>query len=270
MEWRNIYRGMLMGASDVVPGVSGGTIAVVLGIYDRLIAAVNGFFSKDFKKHLMFLIPLGVGVLTAIFLLAGLIEWLFEHYPKQTQFAFLGLIIGVLPFLFQKSNAKKNFKGNHILLILVGACIVGSMAFFQTGDPEVVTHFEPSTYIWLFASGFIASAAMILPGISGSFLLYVIGSYTTIISAIKNLDVVVIFTVGVGIILGIVLMSKVIHYFLASFPTATYAIVIGMVIGSVFVIFPGWPVSVISTVMCIITFAGGLLFAYLLGRVEYR
>ncbi|MGN8647735.1 DUF368 domain-containing protein [Gracilibacillus sp. HCP3S3_G5_1] len=270
MEWRNIYRGMLMGASDVVPGVSGGTIAVVLGIYDRLIAAVNGLFSRDYKKHLMFLIPLGIGILAAVFLLARVIEWLFANFPQQTQFAFLGLIIGVLPFLLQKSNARKTFKIKHILFVLIGACIVGSMVIFQTGEPEPVTDFHTSTYLWLFGSGFVASAAMILPGISGSFLLYVIGSYTTIISAIKNLDLVVILTVGVGILLGIVLMSKVIHYFLASFPIGTYAFVIGMVIGSVFVIFPGWPASTMGTIMCIVTFAGGLLFAYLLGKVEYR
>lgn len=74
MEWKNLYRGLFMGASDVIPGVSGGTIAVLLGIYDRLIAAVNGILSKDWKKHLLFLVPLGIGILTAIFLLANVIE----------------------------------------------------------------------------------------------------------------------------------------------------------------------------------------------------
>ncbi|SER37801.1 putative membrane protein [Gracilibacillus ureilyticus] len=270
MEWKNIYRGMIMGASDVVPGVSGGTIAVVLGIYDRLIEAINGLFSKDFKKHLLFLIPLGVGILTAVFLLAGLIEWLFEHHPGPTQFAFLGLIIGVLPFLFNQSEAKKNFKVNHYVFILIGMAIVGSMVFFQSGEPEPVTDFTSMTYLWILGSGFIASAAMILPGISGSFLLYVIGSYTTIISAIKDLNITVILTAGVGILLGILLMSKLIHYLLKHFPLVTYAFVIGMVIGSVFVIFPGWPANVTETVVSIITFAGGLLFAYFLGRIEYR
>src|SRR5699024_1763599 len=134
MEWRNIYRGLLMGASDVVPGVSGGTIAVILGIYEQLIEAINGVFSKDFKKHLLFLVPLGIGVVSAIFLLAGLIEWLFEHYPKQTQFTFLGLIIGVLPFLFRQSNAKENFKVKHIICMIIGISIVGSMAFLRANE----------------------------------------------------------------------------------------------------------------------------------------
>lgn len=270
MEWRNLYRGLIMGASDVVPGVSGGTIAVILGIYEQLIEAINGIFSRNFKKHLSFLIPLGVGVVTAIFLLAGVIEWLFEHYPRQTQFTFLGLIVGVLPFLFQQSKARENFKISHILFLIIGAVIVGSMAFFRANETAPVTDFETSTYIWLFLSGFIASAAMILPGISGSFLLLIIGSYTTIISAISNLNLLVVVIVGTGIILGILMMSKVIRFFLTAFPHMTYALVIGMVIGSVFVIFPGWADTAMEMIMCIVTFLFGLLFAYLLGRVEYK
>lgn len=270
MEWRNLYRGLIMGASDVIPGVSGGTIAVVLGIYDRLIEAINGIFSRDFKKHFLFLFPLGLGVLTAIFLLARIIEWLFEHYPAQTKFAFLGLIIGVLPFLFTKSEAKRNFNTPHYLLVLLGIAIVAPMMFLQTGEGAIITEFTTSTYIWLFVSGFIASAAMILPGISGSFVLLVIGSYATIISAINDRNLLVIFITGVGILLGILLMSKVIHKLFAKFPIATYAVVIGMVIGSIFVIFPGFPATTPGIVGCVVTFAIGLLSAYLLGKVEYE
>lgn len=270
MEWKNIYRGMMMGASDVVPGVSGGTIAVVLGIYDRLIAAVNGLLSKEWKKHLTFLIPLGFGILTAIFLLASGIEYLFEHYPIPTQFAFLGLIIGVLPYLFHKSEAKYRFKVNHYFLLLIGVAVVASMLFFRTGETTVITTISPSTYLFLFVAGFVASAAMILPGISGSFLLLVLGAYNTIINAISELKVDIIFVVGCGILAGIVVMSKVIHYFLSHYTTATFAIIIGLVIGSVFVIFPGWPTNLSMVLVSIVTFAFGLLIAFLLGRVEYK
>ncbi|WP_186576302.1 DUF368 domain-containing protein [Aquibacillus kalidii] len=269
MEWKNIYRGMLMGASDVVPGVSGGTIAVVLGIYDRLIEAINGFFSKDWKKHLGFLFPLGVGVVIAVFLLARVITWLFENHPGPTQFAFLGLIIGILPYLFKKSDAKRTFKGQHIFLLIVGAIIVASMVFFRSGETGPVENFTLTTYAWIFMSGFIASAAMILPGISGSFLLLVIGSYSTIIAAVHELQFTVIAVAGVGIVLGIVVMSKVIHFFLEHYTTGTFSLVIGLVIGSVVVIFPGWPTSGTGVVLSVMAFALGLLLAFLLGRVEY-
>ncbi|MDC3413140.1 DUF368 domain-containing protein [Aquibacillus sp. 3ASR75-11] len=270
MEWKNIYRGMLMGASDVIPGVSGGTIAVVLGIYDRLIEAINGFFSKEWKRHLGFLIPLGVGVVTAILVLADLIEWLFENHPDPTQFAFLGLIIGVLPYLFHTAEAKKKFKMQHILLFVVGAALVASLAFFQTGESEPMLTMTLGTYIFLFFSGFIASSAMILPGISGSFILLIIGVYSTIINAISELKLDIIAVVGVGIIVGIIVMSKVIHFFMERFTTGTYAVVIGLVVGSVVVIFPGWPTDVSGMLTSIATFALGLVVAVVLGRVEYN
>src|SRR5699024_9875358 len=92
MEWKNIYRGMMMGASDLVPGVSGGTIAVLLGIYDQLIASINGLFSKDWKKHLSFLIPLVLGVGSAILAFSHLISWLLKNHESLTHYFFLGLI----------------------------------------------------------------------------------------------------------------------------------------------------------------------------------
>ncbi|WP_130859119.1 DUF368 domain-containing protein [Gracilibacillus phocaeensis] len=270
MEWRNIFRGLLMGASDVIPGVSGGTIAVVLGIYERLIAAINGIFSRDYKKHLSFLIPLGIGMVLAAFALANLIEWLFEHYPQQTQFAFLGLIIGVLPFLFHKSQANKTFKLQHVVLLLIGAGLVSLMLFFRTSEGDAVTDLTMSTYLWLFGSGFLASTAMILPGISGSFLLLIMGSYSTIMGAVSDLDLPIILVTGTGILLGLIFMSKIINYFLNNFPIMTYAFVIGMVIGSIFVIFPGWTSNMLGNVMCGVMFFVGLLAAFLLGKIEYR
>ncbi|NBJ71227.1 MULTISPECIES: DUF368 domain-containing protein [Clostridia] len=269
MEWKNIYRGMLMGASDVIPGVSGGTIAVLLGIYDRLIAAINGFLSKDWKKQLGFLVPLGIGVATAILLLSHAIEWLFAHYPGPTQFFFLGLIIGILPYLFYKANARKTFKANHILILVIGMVLVGSMLFLNEGEPKVITEMDMSTYLLLFGSGIIASAAMILPGISGSFLLLIIGVYPTVISAVSNLRLDVIAVTGVGIVIGLVFMSKVVNFFLTHYTTATLAIIIGMVIGSIFVVFPGWPGSFNLGLLSIAAFAAGLAAAYILGRVEY-
>ena len=269
-EWRNIYRGMLMGASDVVPGVSGGTIAVVLGIYDRLIEAVNGFFSKEWKTHLKFLLPLGVGIVIAIGLMANLIEWLFEHYPGPTQFFFLGLIIGVLPYLTHKADAKHNFKSKHYLLLLLGAVLVASMAFFQTTETEAMQNLTMSDYILLFFSGWIASSAMVLPGISGSFILLIIGVYTTITSGISDFRIDIIAVVGVGILCGIVVMSKIVKFFLENYTSGTFAIIIGLVIGSVFVIFPGVPESATMMIISVVAVISGLFAAWLLGRVEYK
>ncbi|AKG05397.1 MULTISPECIES: DUF368 domain-containing protein [Salimicrobium] len=269
-EWKNIYRGLMMGASDVVPGVSGGTIAVVLGIYDRLIEAVNGFFSKEWKRHLKFLLPLGLGIITSILMLANLIEWLFEHYPAQTKFFFLGLIIGVLPFLSHKADVKHKFKTKHYILMLIGVVLVSSLAFFQPEESGAMSNLSSGAYILLFFSGMIASSAMILPGISGSFLLLIIGVYSTVIEGISNFQLDVMAVVGAGIVVGIIVMSKIVKFFLDHYPSGTYGVIIGLVLGSVTVIFPGVPAGAVPVLISILAFLGGLLAAWGLGRVEYK
>ncbi|WP_405099188.1 DUF368 domain-containing protein [Oceanobacillus sp. FSL H7-0719] len=270
MEWKNIYRGLMMGASDVIPGISGGTIALLLGIYERLIEAINGFFSKEWKKHLGFLIPLGVGMVMAIFLLASAIEWLFEYYPQPTQYFFLGLILGVLPYLLHKADAKSSFRTKHIIFMIFGVLLVSALGFASVGDGEVITNITPSTYVLLFVSGIIGSSAMIIPGISGSFMLLVLGVYQTVIAAISNLQFDIIIVTGLGIAVGFVIMSRIVGYFLRNHFTLTFAVTIGLVIGSVFVILPGWPETTGLLVTSIVTFFGGLLTAYILGRIEYR
>src|SRR5690625_8009827 len=112
MEWKNIYRGIIMGASDVVPGVSGGTIAVLLGIYDRFIAAINGIFSKEWKKHIGFLIPLPIGVAIAILSLIPILSWLLEQLSGPPSFFFLVVLFGDQHFLFREAESRTGFKRN--------------------------------------------------------------------------------------------------------------------------------------------------------------
>lgn len=270
MEWKNIYRGLMMGASDVIPGISGGTIALLLGIYERLIEAINGFFSKDWKKQLGFLIPLGIGMVMAIFLLANAIEWLFEHYPQPTQYFFLGLILGVLPYLLHKADAKNSFRMKHIGFMLIGVILVTALGYMRVGDGEIITNITASTYVLLFFSGIIGSSAMIVPGISGSFMLLILGVYPTVIAAISNLQFSIIIVTGLGIASGFVIMSRIVGYFLKNHFTLTFATTIGLVIGSIFVILPGWPGTTGLLLASIATFFGGLLTAYTLGRIEYK
>lgn len=269
MEWKNIYRGFIMGGTDVIPGVSGGTIAVLLGIYDQLIAAINGIFSKEWRKHLGFLIPLGVGILIAIFTLARVMEWLLDNYPGPTFYFFLGLIIGVLPLLFNVADAKATFKIQHIIILIISAILIGAMIFLNGEEEAIIASRTVSTYILLFFSGVLGSAAMVLPGISGSFVLLVIGVYPTVISAVSNFEFDVIIAIGTGMLVGIILMSKVIHYLFNHYRTGTFAAIIGMVIGSIFVIFPGWPGSTLLVLVSLVTFTAGLAVAYILGKVEY-
>ncbi len=236
MEWKNVYRGFFMGISDIVPGVSGGTIAVLLGIYDRLIEAINGLFSKDWKKHLQFLLPLIIGAGVAIFSLSHVMDWLLTNYNRPTFYFFMGLILGSLPYLFREANFEKHIENKkNIVFLLLGIILLNLLPLDPTGG-AAITERSFGMYVLLFLSGILASAAMILPGISGSFVLLVIGMYHTIIYALTIVEIPVILVVAAGIAIGILTMSKIIHYFLTNYWVETYTFIIGLVIGSVILI----------------------------------
>jgi len=263
MQWRNLYRGFFMGISDLIPGVSGGTIAFILGIYDELLASISGFFSRDWKKHIGFLLPLVIGVGATLLLFSRLIEYLLENYHAPTQFFFLGLIIGVIPFMAKQADVKKNFKWKHFLLIIIVGAALASLAFIKPLEGAPITSLTATNAIGLFFAGWAGSMAMLLPGISGSFILLLLGVYSTAIGALSNLNLPIIAVIGAGVIVGFIVSSKVISYLLEHFTYVTFAVIIGLIIGSVFVVYPGIPEDGTFMVMCALTLFIGLLIASL-------
>ena len=259
MEWKNIYKGMLMGVSDLIPGVSGGTVAFILGIYDKLLASINGFFSKEWKKHIGFLIPLAIGMGSAILLLSKLIDYLLANHYEPTQFFFLGLIIGVLPFIVKEADVKSQFTGKHYAILIIVGVFLASLAFMNPIESTIITSLSFKSTIGLFFSGWIASMAMLLPGISGSFILLLLGVYSSVIAAISSLNIPVILVVGAGVALGFIISSRVISYLLKNHHFMTYAVIIGLIAGSIFVVFPGVPSSTGTLIASVLTFAAGLL-----------
>lgn len=268
MEWKNLFRGMLIGVTDLIPGVSGGTVAFLLGIYDRLLESISGFFSRNWKKHIGFLLPLAVGICIALLLFSSLIAFLRENYFKETQFFFLGLIIGVIPFLMKQGNVKENFRKHHYVWMIIFAGLLASLAFVKPAEyTEPITTLTIAIAIGLFFAGWLASMAMLLPGISGSFVLLVLGVYDTAINALKTLNIPIIFVIGLGVIVGFILSSKGIRYMLHRYPIMTYAAIIGLIIGSVAVIFPGMPTSD-NVIICIITFILGLMVSTSFSKIQ--
>lgn len=269
MEWKNLYRGVLMGISDLIPGISGGTIAVVLGIYDRLLAAISGFFSKEWKKHLGFLIPLAVGMGSAILILSRVIEFLLARYYEPTQFFFTGLILGVLPFILRKAEARTKFKTVHVVALLISAGLLASTAFLRTdATADPITTLTWASGIGLFLSGWLASMAMLLPGISGSFVLLLLGAYSTAIAALSSLNLGIIAVIGAGVVIGFVVSSRLIRYLLDRSPHMTYSVIIGLIIGSIVVVFPGIPSGSGMMAASIGTLLIGLGLAVFMGRKE--
>lgn len=267
MEWKNLYRGFLMGTSDLVPGVSGGTIAMILGIYDRLLKAISDLFSKEWKDPLRFLIPLLLGILSALILLSNLFQYLLQHYFEPTQFFFLGLIIGAIPLLLTQMEAKKHLRFRHLLVLLITASILASIAFLNPDQrAEPITTLSMITVSGLFVSGWIAGMAMLLPGISGSLVLLLLGVYPTAIHALSTLNLFMLFIIGSGIVIGFFISSKGIRFLMSRYPYMTYAVMIGLIIGSIFNIFPGTVTDLNAILLCTATFGLGFISTFRIGR----
>jgi len=261
MQWRNLYRGFFMGISDLIPGVSGGRIAFILGIYDELLASISGFFSRNWKKHIGFLLPLGIGIGITLLLFSKVIEYLLKNQPAPTQYFFMGLVVGVLPFITKQAGVKRNFTWQHFIVILLVGGALASLAFIKPQDTAVITSLTASNAIGLFFAGWAGSIAMLLPGISGSFILLVLGVYSTAIGALSNFNLSIIAVIGAGIIVGFIVSNKAISYLLKHFKYIMVAVIIGLIVGSLFVIYPGIPESGTPFVMSVIAFFTGLVVA---------
>lgn len=276
IKWSNLWRGFAMGTSDLVPGVSGGTIALLLGIYNDFIRSISGIFSKRFWESLKFLIPIVLGMLIAIGSLSKLINFLLNTHPIPTLFFFVGLILGIIPYLLKTSRFKQTFTAKHYMLVVLGIVVIVVITLLNNGNKhagETLT-FSTSLFIKYFIAGVCASSAMLLPGISGSFMLLVFGAYGTIMYAISeflsfNFNAVpILLTVGLGIIAGFLLSSKAIQYFLNYHTSLTYALIIGFVVGSLYAVFPGLPTSIFMWFISALTLIVGFFISYKLGHIS--
>ena len=266
----NILKGMVIGISNIIPGVSGGTMAVVLGIYDKLIGTINGFF-KDVKKNIIFLGGIGIGAVLGILLFSKLLTFLLNPsngYMEATHFLFIGLIVGSLPIIYNKATEQKVEKKNYIYLI-VAFVVVFAMSLM--GDTEstntVIREFSMSTAFRLCIAGFIAAAAMILPGVSGSFILLLMGIYSTVVTAVSEMNIMLLIPVVIGVILGILTITKLIEALFKRYPQTAYFTILGLILGSIIAIYPGFTFGVsgiISVISCIVGFA----IAFMLGKKE--
>jgi putative membrane protein len=286
----DIIRGILIGIANVIPGVSGGTMAVSLGIYDKLISSLTGIF-KNFKKSIQFLVPVILGAGIGIVGFAFMIEWLFEKYPLATSLTFVGLILGGIPILVKslKGDLTKNRKkigiGHIIAFILLFAFAI-IMSMLSGGDTGVVLDkLNVGTICILFLIGMVASATMVIPGVSGSMVLMILGYYTAIItaitdflSALKVMDMPallhgfgILFPFGIGIIVGIFVIAKVIEFLFKRFCSMTYSAILGLIIASPFAIFismGGISIKPLELIIGILLLAVGGIVTYRLGESE--
>ncbi|WP_372487182.1 DUF368 domain-containing protein [Staphylococcus aureus] len=274
-KWINILKGFAMGTSDLVPGVSGGTIALLLGIYNQFIASISGIFSRRFWPSFTFLIPIIIGMLLAMGSLSNLFNYLLSQHHIPTMFFFGGLIIGILPYLLKISNYKTSFTTKHYMMVIAGIAILIVITLMNNGDKHAGETLTLSTglIIKYFIAGMCASSAMLLPGISGSFMLLVFGVYGTVMLAISEVvklnftGLPILLTVGFGVLAGFIISSKIIQYFLTHHKLMTFALIIGFVVGSLFAVFPGLPTNIVMWFVSLVVFIIGFIVSLTLGRI---
>ncbi|EMJ9173867.1 TPA: DUF368 domain-containing protein [Staphylococcus aureus] len=274
-KWINILKGFAMGTSDLVPGVSGGTIALLLGIYNQFISSISGIFSRRFWPSFTFLIPIIIGMLLAMGSLSNLFNYLLSQHHIPTMFFFGGLIIGIVPYLLKISNYKTSFTTKHYMIVIAGIAILIVITLMNNGDKhagETLT-LSTSLIIKYFIAGMCASSAMLLPGISGSFMLLVFGVYGTVMLAISEVvklnftGLPILLAVGFGVLAGFIISSKIIQYFLTHHKLMTFALIIGFVVGSLFAVFPGLPTNIVMWFVSLVVFIIGFIVSLTLGRI---
>lgn len=252
----DVLRGVVIGIANVIPGVSGGTMAVSMGIYDKLIGAINGLL-RQFGRSVRTLLPLALGMAVGVGGFTFAVEYLLARHTLATCLTFVGLILGGLPILVRSLRAGLAKKPGHKLGVGEAAAFAALLAvgvgmpLLQGGEGGVQA-LAPGAgmALLLFVLGVVASATMVIPGVSGSMVLMILGYYygilnsvTGLLTSLKALDwagvargMLLLVPFGLGVLLGIFLIAKLINYLFEHFPTHTYCAIIGLIVSSPFAI----------------------------------
>lgn len=278
---KQILQGMVVGIANIIPGVSGGTMMVAMGLYDRLIHAIT-HLKSEFKDSMKLLIPIFAGAGIAIVALSRLFEFLLATYPIPTNFAFCGLIAGSLPFIFKKVKGHKVTVSKIIPFLIFFGVVILMALLGETGGASADVSLGFVNLLKLFGVGIIAAATMVVPGVSGSMMLMLLGYYDTILKVINDfVDALVKFDMGglmtgvgilapfgIGVVIGIFLIAKIIEFIFSKAEIHAYYGIIGLIFASPIAILMKTDWSEISVLMVgidVVTFALGWFTASKLG-----
>lgn len=279
---KSFLKGIVIGIANIVPGVSGGTMMVSMGIYDKLIHCITHLFG-EFKKSVLFLLPIAVGMVAAIAASSFGLTYLFENFPIQTNLLFVGLILGGLPAIWKKVKGQGVKVGHLIAGILFFALVVGLAAMGETQGAAADLTFGFGSVLKLLGVGIVASATMVIPGVSGSMVLMLMGFYHPILNTIKDfftalaafdMDGIlagcgILIPFGIGMVAGIFGIAKLVEVIFEKFPLYAYWAIIGLIVSSPIAIllmgtFPA--VTLVNGLTGVLMLAVGVVIAMKLGE----
>ena len=234
--FKNIFKGILIGIGAIIPGVSSGVICVILGIYEDLLYSVLNIF-KDFKENIKFLFSIGTGIMSGMIIFGNILKYLFYEYPIQISFTFIGLVIGSIPSLIKQVEQKEKFKLKYLVYIIISMIIGVGMVVLE--KHMVINSYKEFDFYYLILSGICMSVGVIVPGVSSTVILMLLGVYSAYLTAVAELYLPILFPIGIGLIIGSLICMKTIKFLLEKFYVETFYSIIGFTIGSVFVLYPG-------------------------------
>lgn len=269
--------GIFIGIANVVPGVSGGTIAVICNVYDTLII-LSSLNIARMKQHWKDILSLGLGIGAGILLFAKIITMLYSIYPAQTGAFFIGIVVGSVPFLVRKTRAglptveggklAAGWLYGTLCAGAAGLALILGMFFLQKKGIQaaaVVTVFSAGLAMKLAVLGALAAVAMLIPGISGSFVLLILGVYPTVLQAVADLNIPLLIPIALGVGAGLVAGARIIAFLLERFPAPMYGFIVGLVAGSVIYLYPRtcqpFAMRAVSATVCLIGYAAVSFFS---------
>lgn len=284
----DVIKGALVGLANIIPGVSGGTMMVSMGIYEKIIGVVNNLF-KDIKKSILTLLPIGIGMLLGIVVFSFIIPWCLQEYPFPTCFCFIGLILGGIPAIIKPAGeslrkAGKSISAAHILaFVFFFALVVGMATLNEAQTVSASFDLNLGFMLTIFIIGVVAAGTMVVPGVSGSLVLMILGYYEGIMASISGFisavfawdwDLILYYTgvlvpFGVGVIVGIFALAKLIEFLFEKYSAITYAAILGLIAASPIAIvmkMENHNINLITVVIGIVLLAVGTWFTYWFGK----
>lgn len=259
-----LLKGVLVGIGFITPGLSGGVLAVVFGIYEPLLRFLGNIRDK-FMKNVLFFIPVGIGGVIGVVAFSAVVDFAFSNYASQFTWLFIGFIAGTFPSLFKTSGKKGRNLWHWVVLVVVAAGTVFLMRWMENIRTVQLT---PSFWNWVLSGGLIAFG-VVVPGMSPSNFLIYLGLYQPMASGIRHLDLSVIIPLVIGGIVVVLLFARLVSWLFKKFYAFMYHFILGIVVGSTIIIVPegvkGWTIAI-----CALLFVIGAVISYLLAKLDEK